>query len=306
MKIAFRLFVLVLLFANISTLVAQVSVGKIQRIENFGSQFVDPRNIDVWLPDDYSKKERYAVLYMHDGQMLFDSTTTWNHQEWGIDEIMNKLLKEKIIRNCIVVGIWNNGKYRHPEYFPQKALEYLTKQEKQDLLNYSTGDSKEPILQNGPISDNYLKFIVNELKPYIDQNFFTLTDRTNTFIAGSSMGGLISMYAICEYPDVFGGAACISTHWPGTFKAQNNPVPKAFLAYLADHLPSPENHKFYFDYGTKTLDAMYKTYQMKADEIMKKKGYTNANWITREFPGEDHSERAWRKRIEIPLTFLLK
>jgi enterochelin esterase-like enzyme len=120
------------------------------------------------------------------------------------------------------------------------------------------------------------------------------------------MGGLISMYAICEYPDVFGGAACISTHWPGTFKAQNNPVPKAFLAYLTDHLPSPENHKFYFDYGTKTLDAMYKPYQMKADEIMKKKGYTNANWITREFPGEDHSERAWRKRIEIPLTFLLK
>jgi enterochelin esterase-like enzyme len=306
MKIAFRLFVLVLLFANISTLVAQVSVGKIQRIENFGSQFVDPRNIDVWLPDDYSKKERYAVLYMHDGQMLFDSTTTWNHQEWGIDEIMNKLLKEKIIRNCIVVGIWNNGKYRHPEYFPQKALEYLTKQEKQDLLNYSTGDSKEPILQNGPISDNYLKFIVNELKPYIDQNFFTLTDRTNTFIAGSSMGGVISMYAICEYPDVFGGVACLSTHWPGTFKAENNPVPKAFLAYLTDHLPSSDNHKIYFDYGTKTLDAMYKPFQMKADEIIKKKGYTNVNWITKEFPGEDHSEKAWRKRMAIPLTFLLK
>jgi enterochelin esterase-like enzyme len=306
MKIAFRLFVLVLLFANISTLVAQVSVGKIQRIENFGSQFVDPRNIDVWLPDDYSKKERYAVLYMHDGQMLFDSTTTWNHQEWGIDEIMNKLLKEKIIRNCIVVGIWNNGKYRHPEYFPQKALEYLTKQEKQDLLNYSTGDSKEPILQNGPISDNYLKFIVNELKPYIDQNFFTLTDRTNTFIAGSSMGGLISMYAICEYPDVFGGAACLSTHWPGTFKAENNPVPKAFLAYLTDHLPSSDKHKIYFDYGTKTLDAMYKPFQTKADEIIKKKGYTNVNWITKEFPGEDHSEKAWRKRMAIPLTFLLK
>ena len=306
MKIAFRLFVLVLLFANISTLVAQVSVGKIQRIENFGSQFVDPRNIDVWLPDDYSKKERYAVLYMHDGQMLFDSTTTWNHQEWGIDEIMNKLLKEKIIRNCIVVGIWNNGKYRHPEYFPQKALEYLTKQEKQDLLNYSTGDSKEPILQNGPISDNYLKFIVNELKPYIDQNFFTLTDRSNTFIAGSSMGGLISMYAICEYPDVFGGAACLSTHWPGTFKVENNPVPKAFLAYLADHLPSSDKHKIYFDYGTKTLDAMYKPFQTKADEIIKKKGYTNVNWITKEFPGDDHSEKAWRKRMAIPLTFLLK
>jgi enterochelin esterase-like enzyme len=306
MKNRIRIFVLILLSANISLVVAQVSAGKLQRIESFGSQFVDPRNVDVWLPEGYSAKGKYAVLYMHDGQMLFDSTNTWNHQEWGIDEIMNRLLKAKIIRNCIVVGIWNNGKYRHPEYFPQKALEYLTPKEKKDLLNYSIGDTSEPLLVNGPISDNYLRFLVLELKPYIDQNFSTLPDRSNTFIAGSSMGGLISMYAICEYPDVFGGAACISTHWPGTFKAENNPGPKAFLAYLADHLPSPKNHKFYFDYGTKTLDAMYKPYQMKADEIMKKKGYTNANWITREFPGEDHSERAWRKRIEIPLSFLLK
>ena len=77
-------------------------------------------------------------------------------------------------------------------------------------------------------SDAYLKFLVTELKPFIDSTFSVATDRSNTFIAGSSMGGLISMYAVCEYPAVFGGAACLSTHWPGIFTAENNPIPEAF------------------------------------------------------------------------------
>jgi len=113
------------------------------------------------------------------------------------------------------------------------------------------------------------------------------------------------LYAICEYPHVFGGAACLSTHWPGTFTVKNNPVPAEILSYFKENLPSPENHKFYFDYGTETLDAMYKPFQLQADEILKSKGYTPDNWITREFKGQDHSEKAWRKRLEIPVVFLL-
>ncbi len=92
--------------------------------------------------------------------------------------------------------------------------------------------------------------MVNELKPFIDSNFATLGDQSNTFVAGSSMGGLISLYAVCEYPDVFGGAACLSTHWPGVFNSEHNPIPAAFIRYLESHLPSPVNHKLYFDYGT--------------------------------------------------------
>jgi enterochelin esterase-like enzyme len=119
------------------------------------------------------------------------------------------------------------------------------------------------------------------------------------------MGGLISMYAICEYPQIFGGAACISTHWPGIFRTDNNPLPAAEMQYLAGSLPSPRNHKLYFDYGSQTLDALYKPYQLEADEIIKSKGYNAKNWTTREFAGKDHSERAWKERFTQPLLFLL-
>jgi enterochelin esterase-like enzyme len=282
----------------------QTAYGTIKRFENFPSVHVGARNIDVWLPDGYDPGKKYAVLYMHDGQMLFDSTTNWNRQEWGIDETLGKLIKEKKIKDCIAVGIWNTSK-RHVEYFPQKALAYLSDSEKTDLLNITVGENKMRLMESGPISDNYLKFIVTELKPFIDSTFSTFKDQPNTFISGSSMGGLISMYAICEYPDIFGGAACLSTHWPGTLPGENNPVPSALLIYMQDHLPFPVNHKIYFDYGSETLDAFYKPFQLKADEIMKAKGYSSVNWITREFPGENHSEKAWNKRFNIPVVFLL-
>ena len=114
------------------------------------------------------------------------------------------------------------------------------------------------------------------------------------------------MYALCEYPSVFYGAACISTHWTVIFRATENSIPLAIMDYMNKHLPSPDDHKFYFDHGTATLDSMYAPFQLMADEIMKAKGYTSRNWITKVFPGEDHSEIAWRKRFALPATFLLK
>jgi predicted alpha/beta superfamily hydrolase len=299
----------ILLFFVCKSLAAQLPVpssGKIIRHDTFPSQFINARNVDVWLPDGYSPKIKYAVLYMHDGQMLYDSAITWNKQDWGVDETMSRLMNEKKIRECIIVGVWNDSKYRHTDYFPQKPFESLSAYEKDTLY-----DAKRP---NGQVafqgekvqSDLYLKFLVTELKPFIDKTYSTRTDRANTFVAGSSMGGLISIYAICEYPDVFGGAGCLSTHWPGIFTLNNNPIPDAFMNYLQHHLPSPYNHKIYFDYGDKTLDSLYPSLQRRADAIMKQKGFTTKNWITKYFPGEDHSENAWRKRLEIPLLFLLK
>lgn len=306
MKINLCLFLTVLFYYNsFSQNLPKVSSGTIKRIENFQSVFVDARTVDVWLPDGYSSKKKYAVLYMHDGQMLFDSSTTWNHQEWGADEILSKLLQEKKIKNCIVVAVWNNGQKRHVEYFPQKPFENLP-QEQKELVTaqlQKAGRTKEEFK---PISDNYLKFLVTELKPFIDKTYSTYTNRKNTFVAGSSMGGLISLYAICEYPTVFGGAACLSTHWPGIFSMDNNPVPEAFFNYMNNHLPNPKNHKIYFDYGDQTLDAMYPPLQKKADEVMKAKGFTELNWMTQFFPGDEHSEIAWNKRLHIPLLFLLK
>ena len=279
----------------------KVSSGVVRRIEKLPSQFVDPRNVDVWLPDGYTEKKRYAVVYMHDGQMLFDAESTWNKQEWQVDEVVGQLIKAHRIRNCIVVGIWNNGGYRHSEYFPQKTLAELPA----DTRNYIVKNS----LKDRPQADNYLKFLVEELKPFIDKNYSTRKDRENTFIAGSSMGGLISMYAICEYPNVFGGAAGLSTHLPMVLddKVPNiETVPLAFRHYLEINLPKVGSHKIYFDHGDKTLDALYPPLQAKVDDIMQERGFTKRWWVTRAFPGEEHSEQSWAKRLSIPFEFLLK
>lgn len=283
----------------------QVTRGQIKRFENFKSKFVAARNIDVWLPNDYSASEKYAVLYMHDGQMLFDDEITWNKQSWNVDEVAGKWLEDHKAQKFIVVGIWNNGIKRHPEYFPQNAFAQLTGKEKEFISSVLFQKAKITEKFN-PISDRYLKFIVKELKPFIDQTFSTKTDKDHTFIAGSSMGGLISLYAICEYPKVFGKAACLSTHWTGIYQLDHNPIPETFFNYLKKKLPNPKNHSIYFDYGDQTLDSLYPTLQQRVDLIMKDYGFTEKNWVTNYFPGEDHSEKAWSKRFSTPLEFLLK
>jgi enterochelin esterase-like enzyme len=283
---------------------AKVSTGTIQHFNNFPSKFVAARNVDVWLPNGYNPNKKYAVLYMHDGQMLFDSTTTWNKQYWGVAETMATLIDQQKIPPCIVVGVWNSGTTRHLDYFPQKPFEMLT-QYQQDTLLKANRPTGAPVFSSNIQSDNYLRFLVTELKPFIDSSFSTYKKRKHTFIAGSSMGGLISMYAICQYPNVFGGAGCLSTHWPGIFATQNNPIPAAFMQYLQAHLPKPKKHKIYFDYGTATLDAMYEPYQQQANEIMKAKGYTPKHWITKKFEGAAHTETAWRKRLDGVLLFLM-
>jgi predicted alpha/beta superfamily hydrolase len=192
-------------------------------------------------------------------------------------------------RGAIIVGIWNTGLGRLAEYMPRKAV---------------TGDHMtvlpgSPDLPTASIqSDAYLKYLVEELKPFIDRTYRTQTDKAHTFIMGSSMGALISAYAMAEYPETFGGAACVSTHWPAGDGAVIN--------YLARHLPAPGAHKFYFDFGTETLDASYEPYQQRMDAVMKSAGYTEGrDWVTRKFPGAEHSEKSWRQRVEVPLQFLL-
>lgn len=282
-----------------------VGKGKIERIENFKSQFVASRNIDIWLPEGYSDSIKYSVLYMHDGQMLYDPEKSWNNQAWDIDDVASKLFANNQIRKFIVVGIWNIGQTRHADYFPQKPFKLLSQIEKDTVTAQlqRAGRAKENF---NPQSDNYLKFIVKELKPYIDKKYSVYTNQMNTFIAGSSMGGLISIYAICEYPRIFGGAACLSTHWVGTFTLDNNPVPNAFINYLSKKLPNPKNHKIYFDCGDKTLDALYPEIQEKVDSLMIAKGYTDKNWVTKYYPGADHSEKSWNRRLNIPLEFLFE
>ncbi len=276
--------------------------GKIINLDAFPSSLVEPRPVVIWLPASYDSTKQYAVIYMQDGQMLFDSTITWTQQEWKVDETMSSLISENKIREAIVVGIYNAGQNRWAEYVPQAILDSIPPSSKDPLIR--------KWLNNKPQGDLYLRFITEELKPYIDKNYATLTDQANTFIMGSSMGGIISLYALCMYPDIFGGAGCLSTHWPLDIPGMANEditydVAGEFIQYLRQHLPSSSNHRIYFDHGTATLDSLYKPYQNKVDSIMTERGYTSENWVTREFPGEDHTERAWARRLHIPLKFLL-
>ena len=296
------LFVMITFFTQAQTV--KVTTGKVERLEKFTSKFVDARNVDVWLPEGYSSSEKYAVLYMHDGQMLFDPASTWNKQAWQVDAIAGKLIDDKKIQKCIIVGIWNNDKKRHLEYFPQEVYTSFSVEQKNFISDVLIKRNKIDIEFN-PISDRYLQFVVEELKPYIDKTYSTYKDRKHTFISGSSMGGLISLYAICEYPKIFGGVACLSTHWTGIYQNNDNPIPDAIISYLKKHLPNPKNHKIYFDYGDKTLDSLYRPWQEKVDVVMKAKGFSTTTWKTQFFAGKDHSEQSWRERFFIPLEFLL-
>lgn len=275
--------------------------GKLMRIDSFPSKYITPRPVDIWLPKDYTTNRKYSVLYMHDGQMLFDSTTTWNKQEWKVDEWATHLMKDNKTKDFIVVAVHNIPKIRWQDLFPQKAFEFLDDTIQKKLMEEAV-NAKLDSKFNG---DNYLRFIVKELKPNIDSDYSVHIDRDNTYIMGSSMGGLMSMYAISEYPTVFGGAACLSTHWVGAGPREDNPLPEGIFQYMEANLPNPDAHKLYFDYGNKTLDQFYPQYAPRVDDILKAKGYTKANSRNLFFEGTDHSENSWNQRLDKPLVFLL-
>ncbi|RNC84573.1 MAG: alpha/beta hydrolase [Balneola sp.] len=272
-------------------------------IKQFESKYVTERDIFVRLPDSYNEEIKYPVLYMHDGQMLFSTLDTWNGQSWRLDEVIDSLVLEGAIEDIILVGISSVSQERHSNYFPEKPFNSLESSYRDSLRNIDRYGS--PMFGIDVNSDDYLKFIVYELKPYIDNRFSTLSDVSNTFIAGSSMGGLISMYAFFEYPEIFGGAACISTHWIGSF-SDNSEIPDAFYSYLDARKESVSGRKLYFDIGTATLDQYYPVHQRRMDQIFRSvEESIDFDFSTEVYEGEPHTEIAWSKRVHEALTFLL-
>ncbi|MFT3756433.1 MAG: alpha/beta hydrolase-fold protein [Pseudoxanthomonas sp.] len=271
---------------------AATDSGKLLHFPQFSSSRVAARNVDVWLPPGYDDDPRkhYPVLYLHDGQNQFDAARdkSYGGTAWGIDTEMARLIASGRIRPAIVVAIWNTPA-RLAEYMPAKAVTT-------DQVHFLDG---WPEMPRGELrSDEYLAFLVDELKPFIDARFRALPGRDDTLLMGSSMGGLISAYAMTEYPQVFGRAACVSTHWPAGRGAA--------IDYFGKHLPDPATHRLYFDHGTRTLDAAYAPHQQRMDAAMQQAGYRQGvNWVSRVFPDAEHSEKSWRARVEIPLQFLL-
>ena len=263
------------------------------------SKYVPARTIRVWVPEGYDASRQYDVLYMHDGKMLFDATITWNHQEWGVDEAMDSLVNLGYIRPTIVVGIDNIGNGADPkrigEYCPDDVALLLP---------------PEKALYDGLVTmkgNDYLRFVTEELKPFIDSVYSTYKDRNHTWIMGSSCGGLISSYALCKYPDLFAGAACMSTH--STLAADTDhpdqDVIDAYREYLKTHLPA-NSAKLYFDRGDQTLDANYADSQEAINQMLMTAGWNSAHFEYRFFPGHAHEETYWRQRLDIPLRFLLE
>jgi predicted alpha/beta superfamily hydrolase len=251
----------------------------------FTSTFVSDRQIEVLVPDDYNPQQTYDVVYVHDGQNVFNAHTAYSGIDWAIDEILSSMIRRKEIRPVIVVAIWNT-QLRLREYMPGEPRDQVLAAARREGWG---GDV---------LSDDYLRFIVEEIKPFIDSTYSTRTGPEGTFIMGSSMGGLISLYAVLKYPEVFGGAACLSTHWPA--------LGGVFIGYLPENLPPPGNHKFYFDYGTSGLDSLYEPFQKRVDAIFEASGYVQGeDFLTLKFEGADHNEAAWASRVHRPLQFLL-
>lgn len=258
----------------------------------FSPQLDNRRDILVALPPSYATGTRhYPVVYMHDGQNLFDDHTSYAG-EWGVDETLAELAAEGI--EAIVVGVPNMGDDRVHELSP--------------FHNPPESDGR---------GDAYLRFIIETVKPLIDADFRTLPDRATTGILGSSMGGLISLYGFLHYGAVFGLAGVFSPAlWFG-----NRAIFPAVEA--APFVPG----RVYMDVGTSeglnlfgpidsdpaqcseemlAFSSLYVADVNHARDLLLAKGYTEDNTLRYVVaPGDMHHESAWAKRLPDALRFLL-
>jgi enterochelin esterase-like enzyme len=277
-----------------------VEQGELRRMENVPAGNLKPRDIRIWLPPgfDASGETRYPVLYMHDGQNLFEPGFSYGGVEWGVDEVMSRLIADGKIRPAIVVGV-SNTEDRWREYVPAGIMARLPRDLRNEIANATGGK---------PLSDAYLRFLVDELKPMIDRDYPTLTAPEDTLLAGSSMGGLITLYGLAEYPDVFGAGAAVSTHWPLYDPDMSSPetVIPAIADYLEDSSLDPDAQRIWFDHGTENLDGYYAPYQDAVIENMAGLGFeAGANMAVTVYDGADHNEASWNARLDEILVFLL-
>jgi enterochelin esterase-like enzyme len=279
--------------------------GRLVEHPDMTSAHAATRDVTVWLPTGYDASDaRYPVLYMHDGQNLFDASRA-PFGEWCVDEHLGRLIAAGQVRAPIVVGVWNTP-LRLREYVPADLIAALPDDMRGDIQNIYGGPS---------LSDGYLSFLTDELKPFIDRTYRTLSGPADTTMSGSSMGGLMSLYSVMKRPDVFGACGCLSTHWPlkidglepgPVLDAWRDRLVAAWTGVVAAGLPDPAlGRRFYFDHGDETLDAFYADFQTRIDETFRARGYGPDQFETLVFPGAQHNEASWNARLDVPLKFLL-
>jgi predicted alpha/beta superfamily hydrolase len=262
---------------------APTHTGTVQVLNGFESpQVGNSRSIYVYLPPGYNDdpKRRYPVLYVHDGQNLFDAGSAFAGVEWGLDESAEKLMSTGAVRPAIIVGIGNTPA-RHREYSPYDDAR----------LGRGAGD-------------RYLQFVVDTLKPYIDKNYRTLPEREHTFIGGSSLGGLISLHALLKYPNVFGGAAVISPALQvGRRQMLKDAANFEFVRPLRVWLDIGSREGELSESGdatTAVADAR------ELAKLLEQGGLTTgAELHFEEIAGGEHNEAAWAARADRILQYLL-
>ena len=275
--------------------------GTLRVHSSFSSAHVIPRTVSVWLPPGYdsTRADGYPVLYMHDGQNLFRADSANFGVEWQVDETLTKLIEAGTVPPVIVVGLHSTDR-RVQEYLPDAPFR-LQPNSVQRVLKNEVGQEGDSMKLR---SDQYLRFLVDEVKPFVDRRYNTDPTTAHTYVAGSSMGGLISIYALAEYPEVFAGAAALSTHWALARTRTDTAFAVAFREYLDGRLTELNSKRLYFDHGTRTLDSLYAPHQAIIDSFLVARGFPDDQWTSRVFEGAKHHERAWAARFDSVATFL--
>ena len=246
------------------------------------SEFLDEsRRVEIWLPPGYEDEpgRRYRVIYMHDGENLFDPRIANTGIDWGIDEAMMGGVKEGRFDPAIVVAAWSTDERRY-EYSPWEG------------------------------APQYARFLIEELMPRVNAEFRTLTGPANTFVMGSSMGGLLSWHLVSSRPDVFSACGCVSTHFALSDASFGTSAGIDATPYVVRDIAAgaavPDGVRFYFDYGTETLDATYEEDHATVRDWLLDQGLVeDKDFRMRKYAGAAHSEKAWRARVGDQLEWLL-
>jgi predicted alpha/beta superfamily hydrolase len=230
------------------------------------------RTLRLYLPPSYESTpdKRYPVIYMHDGQNLFDDATSYAG-EWGVDETLDAFARARGFE-AIVVGIDNGGEERLHELSP--------------WTNPKVGTAQ---------GEQYMAFVVDTVKPFVDAHYRTRPDRANTAIAGSSMGGLISHYALLRYPQVFGKAAIFSPSY-----GFSNEVYTQTVAH-----PWPADTRVYFYIGGKEGDESVPDVERMLP-LLATPDHAVRDVTFHIEPDAEHNERAWRAEFPRAVAWLFE
>ena len=282
---------------------ARADAGRFLEYEHVAATGLPEQRLTIWLPPGYDKgSKRYPVLYMHDGHNLFDPAKSNFNKVWAADKAMLAAIKTGRVAPHIIVGVWAPGKDRYRQYLPQSLYQAAT----------GTPRAAMDAMTGGPvISEAYLNWLSGPLKQWVDASFRTRPGRDDTAIIGSSMGGLMSCYAILERAQTYGRAGCVSTHWPAAdpraVGAANPELIALWDRWFATRLGQPDGRRIWMDHGTATLDAFYPPYQEAIDTRFAASGWQRGrDWESKVYPGAEHEENAWARRLPELFDWLLR